>query len=57
MCLHDQPVLKVRLAANSKRYGNKWAWVVNSAPTAAAVRAESTCEVAGDAEKNARALI
>jgi len=29
MCLSDQPVLKVRLAASSKRDGNEWAWVVN----------------------------
>jgi len=26
MCLSDQPALKVRLAASSKRNGNEWAW-------------------------------
>ena len=33
--------------------GNEWAWVVNVAPAAAAaaVWAERTCEVAGDAAK------
>ena len=30
----------------------KWAWVVNVAPTAAAVWAERTCEVAGDAAQS-----
>ena len=49
MCLSCQPALKVRLAASSKRDGNEWAWVVNVAPTAAAVWAERTCEVAGSA--------
>ena len=49
MCLSDQPALKVRLAASSKWDGNDWAWVVNAAPTAAAVWAERTCELAGDA--------
>ena len=46
-----QPALKVRLAASSKRNGDEWAWVVNVAPTAAAVWDERTCEVAGDAKK------
>ena len=53
MCLSGQPALKVRLAASSKRDGDEWAWVVNAAPTAAAVWAERTCEVAGDAAQNA----
>jgi len=44
MRLSGQPALKVRLAASSKRDGNKWAWVVNAAPTAAAVWDERTCE-------------
>ena len=44
-----EPALKVRLAASRKRDGNEWAWVLNVAPTAAAVWAERTCEVAGDA--------
>jgi len=39
------------VGASSKRDGNEWAWVVNAAPTAAAVWAERTCEVAGDAVK------
>ena len=30
------------------RDGNEWAWVVNAAPTAAAVWAERKCEVAVD---------
>ena len=33
------------------------AWAVNAAPTAAAVWAERTCEVAGDAAQNARAVL
>jgi len=49
MRLSGQPALQVRLAASSKRDGNEWAWVVNVAPTAAAVWAERTCKVAGDA--------
>ena len=57
MCPSGQAALKVRLAASSKRDGNEWAWVVNAAPAAAAVRAERTCEVAGDAAKNARAVL
>ena len=57
MCLSGQPALKVRLAASSKRDGNEWAWVVNVAPTAAAVWDERTCEVAGDAAQNARAVL
>jgi len=44
-----QPALKVRLAASSKRDENEWAWVVNVAPTATAVWAERTCEVAVNA--------
>ena len=56
MCLSGQPALKVRLAASSKRNGNELAWVVNAAPTAAAVWGERTCEVAGDAAQNARAV-
>ena len=37
MCLSAEPALKVRLAASSKQDGGEWAWVVNVAPTAAAV--------------------
>jgi hypothetical protein len=48
MCLSDQPALKVRLAASSKRDGSEWAWVVNAAPTATALWDERACEVAGD---------
>jgi len=51
MCLSGLLALKVRLAASSKRGGNEWAWVVNVAPKAAAVWAERTCEVAGDAAR------
>jgi len=40
MCLSGQPALKVRLAAGSRQDGYEWAWVVNAAPTAAAVWAE-----------------
>ena len=57
MCLSGQPALKARLAASIKRDGNEWAWVVNVSPTAAAVRAERTCEVAADAAKNPRAVL
>ena len=57
MCLSGQPALKVRLAASSKRDGNEWAWVVNAAPTAAAVWDERTCEVAGGAVQKARAVL
>jgi len=57
MCLSGQPALKMRLAASSKRDGNEWAWVVNVAPTAAAVWVECTCKVAGDAAQNARAVL
>ena len=57
MCLSGQPALKVRLAASSKRDGNEWAWVVDVAPTAAAVWAGRTCEVAGGAAQNARAVL
>jgi len=53
ICLSGQPALKVRLAASSKRDGDEWAWVVNAAPTAAAVWAERTSEVAGNAAQNA----
>jgi len=53
MCLSGQLALKVRRAASSKRDGNEWAWVVNAAPTAAAVWAERTC----DAAQNARAVL
>jgi len=56
LCLAGQPALKVRLAASSKRDGNEWAWVVSVSPAAAALWDERTCEVAGDAEQNARAL-
>jgi len=52
MCLSGQPALKVRLAASRKRDGDEWAWVVNVAPTAAAVWAERTCEVADNAAQN-----
>ena len=51
MHLSGQPALKVRLAASSKRDGDEWAWVVSVAPTAAAVWAERTCEVADGAAK------
>ena len=57
MRLSGQSELKVRLAASSKRDGNEWARVVSVAPTAAAVRAERTCEVAADAAKNPRAVL
>jgi len=57
MCLSSQPALKVPLAASSKRKGNEWAWVVDVAPTAAAVWAERTREVAGDAAQNAREVL
>ena len=62
MRLSGQPALKVRLATSSKRDGNEWAWVVsvqtvNAAPTAAAVWDERTCEVAGGAAQNARAVL
>jgi len=58
MCRSGQPALKVRLAASSKRDGDEWAWVVvNIAPTAAAVWAECTCEVAGSAAQNSRAVL
>ena len=57
MRLVGQPALKMRLAASSKRDGNEWAWVVNVAPTATAVWAERTYEVAGDAAQNARAVL
>jgi len=52
ICLFDRPALKVRLAASSKRDGNELAWVMNAAPTAAAVWAEHKFEVAdGAAQK------
>ena len=57
MCLSGAPALKARLAASSKRDGGEWARVVDVAPTAAAVWAERTCEVAGDAVKNAREVL
>ena len=57
MCLSGQPALKVRLAASSKRDLSEWAWVVNAAPTAAAVWAERTYEVAGSAAQNAREVL
>ena len=58
MCLSGQPALKVRLAASSKWGVYEWAWVVNAVPTAAAdVWDERTCEVAGDAAQNARAVL
>jgi len=57
MCHSGQPALKVRLATSSKLDGNEWAWVVNVAPTAAAVWDERTCDVAGDAAQNARAVL
>ena len=57
MCLSGQPALKVRLAESRKRDGDEWAWIVNAAPTAAAVWAERTCKVAGDAAQNARAVL
>jgi len=57
MCLSGQPAFKVRLAASRKRDENEGARVVNVAPTAAAVWNERTCEVAGDAAQNARAVL
>ena len=57
MCLSGQYALKVRLAASTKRDRNEWAWVVNTATTAVAVWAERTCEVAGGAALNARAVL
>ena len=57
MCLSGRPALKMRLAASSKRDGKEWAWVVNAAPTAAAVRAERTCVVAGGTAQNARTVL
>jgi len=57
MCLSGQPALKVRLAASSKGDGHELAWVVNVAPTAAAVWAERTYEVASGAEQNAREVL
>ena len=57
MCLSGQPAIKVRLAASSKQNGGEWAWVVNVSPTTAAVWAECTCEVAGDAAQKARAVL
>ena len=62
MRLSGQPTLKMRLAASSKRErskrdGNEWAWVMNVAPTAAAVWAERTCEVAGGAAQSASAVL
>jgi len=57
ICLSGQPALQVRLVLSSKRDGNEWAWVVNAAPTAAAVWDERTCEVAGDAAQNSRAVL
>jgi len=57
MCLSGLPALKVRLAASIKRDGNEWAWVVDVIPRAAAVWDERTCEVAGDAAQNARAVL
>ena len=57
MCLSGQPALKVRLVSSSKRDANKWALVVNAASTDAAVWAERTCEVAGNAAQNARAVL
>jgi len=56
MFLSGQSALKVRLAASSKRGGNEWAWVVNVAPTAAAVWDERTCQVADGAAQNSRAV-
>jgi len=52
MSLSGQPALKVRLAASSKRDADEWVWVVNAAPTAAAVWAKCTCEVACDTAQN-----
>jgi len=57
MCLSGQPALKVRLAASSKRGEGEWAWVVNVYPTAAAVCAERTCEVAGGAAQKPRGVL
>ena len=47
----------MRLAASSKRDGNEWAWVVNVAPTPAAVWAERTVEVAVIAAQDAREVL
>ena len=50
-----QPALEVRLAASSK--WDEWAWVVSAAPTAAAVWAERTFEVADSTAQNSRAVL
>jgi len=56
-CLSGQPALKVRLAASSKRDGSKLKRIASASPTAAAVWAECTSDVAGDAAQNARAVL
>jgi len=56
MCLFGQAAFKVRLAASSERGGDEWAWVVDVALNEWAVWAEHTCEVAGDAAQNSRAV-
>ena len=40
-----------------QRDENKWAWVVNVSPAAAAVWDERACEVAGEAARNAREVL
>ena len=55
--LSGQPALKVRLAASSKRDGSKLKRIASASPTAAAVWAECTSDVAGDAAQNARAVL
>ena len=57
MCLSGQPALKVRLTASSKRDGNEWAWIVNVAPTAAAVWDEHTRARFRVTLRNARAVL
>ena len=57
MCHSGQPALRVSLSASSKQGGDEWTWVVNAAPAVAAVWAERTCEVAGDAAQNTRTVL
>ena len=53
--------LKVRLAASSKRDGNEWVWGCGPwfylQQPRLVVWADCTCEVAGDAAQNARAVL
>ena len=56
MCLSGLPALKVRLAASIKLDENKWAWLVDLDPRAAAVWDVRTFEVAVDDPKATRAV-